>query len=262
MSEGDARGEPGEPDEGAPEEAPASSPVPPTRLGAALGVAAAVTVASALVMRFALDPARAGEPVALGAFAVLYGALAIATVLWLRRRRELALVRPASGDIALGAASAALLYLLAMGTRLLLAPQGTPREAWIVRVYLALGESGAMRLLRGPESSGPLLGIVVLCIAALEELTWRGLVLCSLERALGSGRAVVLSTLFYVLATAPSMALLRDPQAGLNPLLVLGALGGGLAWSALYLRRGRLLPAVFSHALFSWALVEFPLWHG
>ena len=43
-------------------------------------------------------------------------------------------------------------------------------------------------------------------------------------------------------------------------LLVLGALAGSVMWTGIYLRRGRLLPAVFSHALFSWAMVEFPLW--
>lgn len=239
----------------------AATPAPPISPRTALALAAGVTIASAVTMRFALDPDHPGQPWVLGLFGAAYGALAVAAVVVLWRRGETRLLRPASGDLSLGAVSAALLYGLAMLARLALAPQGTPREAWIVRVYLQLGESEALHLLQRPEASGPMLGVAVLLIAAAEELTWRGLVLRSLESALGTGRAVALSTLLYVLAAVPSAALLRDPTAGLNPLLVLAALGGGLAWSALYVRRGRLMPAVFSHALFSWAIVEFPLWH-
>lgn len=244
----------------------AASPAPPSSapavsLRTALAIAAGVTIASALAMRFALDPERAGQSWVLGLFGAVYTALAVVTVVVLWKRGETRLLRPASGDISLGAASAALLYALAMLARLALAPQGTPREAWIVRVYLQLGESEALHLLQRPEASGPMLGVAVLLIAAAEELTWRGLVLRSLESAMGTGRAVALTTLLYVLAAAPSAALLRDPTAGLNPLVVLAALGGGLAWSALYVRRGRLLPAMCSHALFTWAIVEFPLWH-
>ena len=45
-----------------------------------------------------------------------------------------------------------------------------------------------------------------------------------------------------------------------NPLLVVGAFGCGLVWSFLRFRTGRLVVAVLSHAIFSWAIVEFPLW--
>ncbi len=229
--------------------------------GQAIAIAATVTLAGALAARVGLDPDRGGQPVVLGAFGLAYGALAIAAVVRLRRRGEAFLLRPASGDISLGAASAALLYALAMASRLAIAPQGTPREAWIVRLYLQLGESEALHLLERPEASGPMLGVAVLLVAAAEELAWRGLVLRSLESAFGTRRAVAISLALYVIANAPSAMLLRDPTAGPNPLLVIAALGGGLVWTGLYLRRGRLLPAVFSHALFTWAMVEFPLWH-
>jgi membrane protease YdiL (CAAX protease family) len=205
--------------------------------GAAVGRRAAVVVAlgvAALAIgaaRVGLDPERAGQPIVVGAFAVVYGALAIGAVLWLRRRGDARLLRPASGDIALGATSAAVLYAGAMAARMALATAGTPREAWIVRLYLQLGVADALRLLGRPEATGPLFG-----------------------------RAVVITTALYVIANVPSVLLLRDPTAGPNPLLVLGALAGGVVWTGLYLRRGRLLPAVFSHALFSWAMVEFPLW--
>ena len=50
--------------------------------------------------------------------------------------------------------------------------------------------------------------------------------------------------------------------AGAVSLLVLvaAALGGGLVWGHLYNRTGRLGPSLFAHALFSWAIVDFPLW--
>ena len=225
-----------------------------------LAIALGVTLAAVAAARVGLDPERAGQPIVLGAFAVVYGALAVAAVVWLRRRGDAGLLRPASGDISLGAISAVVLYALAMGSRMLIATQGTPREAWIVRLYLQLGEAEALRQLQRPEASGPLFGIAVLLIAAAEELAWRGLVLRALEDALGTKRAVVATIALYVIANLPSAVLLRDPAAGLNPLLVLGALAGSVMWTGIYLRRGRLLPAVFSHALFSWAMVEFPLW--
>ena len=48
---------------------------------------------------------------------------------------------------------------------------------------------------------------------------------------------------------------------GPNPLLVVAAFGCGIVWSFLRYRTGRLAPAVISHAIFSWAIVEFPIWH-
>ena len=51
------------------------------------------------------------------------------------------------------------------------------------------------------------------------------------------------------------------PDAGLNPVLPLAALGGGLVWGAMARAFGRLAPSVLAHALFDWAVVMmFPLW--
>jgi membrane protease YdiL (CAAX protease family) len=51
---------------------------------------------------------------------------------------------------------------------------------------------------------------------------------------------------------------LSDPIAGINPLLVTGALGCGLVWSFLAVFRGRLVPVVIAHAVFTYfSLVQF-----
>ncbi|MEZ4295896.1 MAG: CPBP family intramembrane glutamic endopeptidase [Polyangiaceae bacterium] len=67
-------------------------------------------------------------------------------------------------------------------------------------------------------------------------------------------------SLLYAVAHASTLSLLAHPVAGWNPLLVAAAFGGGLVWGHLYNRTGRLAPGMFAHALFSWAIVDFPLW--
>jgi membrane protease YdiL (CAAX protease family) len=42
--------------------------------------------------------------------------------------------------------------------------------------------------------------------------------------------------------------------------VVLAAFGCGMVWSLLVIRTGRLTPALLAHALFSWSIIEFPLW--
>jgi hypothetical protein len=50
---------------------------------------------------------------------------------------------------------------------------------------------------------------------------------------------------------------------GLNPVLVIAALGGGLLWGAMARLFGRLVPGMIAHVLFDWAVViVFPLWGG
>jgi hypothetical protein len=217
-------------------------------------IAAGVTAATALAIAFAFHPARAGSPWMLVIIGALYAATGAATVMWLRRRGELrASLRPAYGDLTAGALMAALLYGAAMGATLLLAPRGSPREAWIMRIYLQLGDPAT--------DARILVGGVVFVIAALEELVWRGLVMRALAGPLGRNRAWVVSSVLYAAAHAPAVFLLADPTAGLNPLLVGAAFGCGMVWGRVVLRLGRLTPALFAHALFSWAIVNFPLWH-
>ena len=41
---------------------------------------------------------------------------------------------------------------------------------------------------------------------------------------------------------------------------LLPSFGCGLGWAYLRMRVDRLAPVLLSHALFTWAVVEFPLW--
>jgi membrane protease YdiL (CAAX protease family) len=82
---------------------------------------------------------------------------------------------------------------------------------------------------------------VVFIVAALEEVAWRGGVQQLLSEKLGSTRGWLAASVLF----AAVHALTPTPALGLL------ALPCGLAWGALYRYRGRLVPAVFSHAVFS-----------
>jgi membrane protease YdiL (CAAX protease family) len=216
---------------------------------AALGV----TVAAGCVMRFAFDPERAGSSSMLIAIGVLYALLAAVTLFRLHQRGELtSLFRPAGGDVTLGFVTAGGLYGVARLVALALAPHGSPREAWVVRLYLQLGDPAA----EGRE----LVSGAVFVVAVLEEIVWRGLVMRALAGAYGVRWALLSSSVLFGVAHVSTLFLLEDPVAGPNPLIVLAALGCGVVWGGIYWRTRRLLPAIFAHALFSWAIVEFPIW--
>lgn len=219
----------------------------------AASIAAGTTIATALVMGFAFDPRRAGTPAMLIAIGLLYALLAAFALYRLDQRGELrARFRPAGGDLTMGAITAGLLYGSAHVVEHALAGRGSPQEAWVMRLYLQLGD---------PQAVGRMLvGGAVFVVAVLEEIVWRGLVMRSLEAALDRRRALLLTTVLFAAAHLPTLYLLRDPVAGLNPLIVLAALGCGLVWGLIYLRASRLSPAIFAHALFSWSIVEFPIW--
>ncbi|AUX47228.1 hypothetical protein SOCE26_087400 [Sorangium cellulosum] len=216
-------------------------------------IAAAAVAGTALVAAFAFDPARGGSSAMLAAPGALYTVLAVFALAWLRRRGELrAALRPRSGDLARGAFVAAALYGLAMAVQLTLAPRGSPREAWILRLYLQLGDPSA--------DARVFVGAAVFVIAALEEVVWRGLVMRALEGPLGPTAAWLLSSALFAAAHLPTLFLLGDPFAGPNPLLVAAGLGCSLVWGRVVHRTGRLPPAIFAHAFFSWAIVSFPIW--
>lgn len=218
-------------------------------------IALAATVLAAAVTIFAFSPEQAGSPwMALGPLS-LYAILTLFAVRRLRQKRELALVlRPKSGDLTIGAVAAGLLYAGAMAGRLLLAPQGSPQEGWVIRVVLHMGDptDGAIHTLAA----------LVFVTAALEEVAWRSLVMGALGDTLDLKRAWLLTTVLYAVAHLPAAWLLADPMAGLNPAIPGTALAGGFVWGYLALRFERMGPAVFAHAFFSWAMVEFPLWRA
>ena len=75
----------------------------------------------------------------------------------------------------------------------------------------------------------------------------------------------------YALVHLPTLWALSDTTlevgtkpgaSGLNPIVVIGALGAGLVWGAMVrIFGGRLWPSIVCHALFDWAvLMMFRLW--
>lgn len=194
---------------------------------------------------------RSGQGLLIG-LGALYALLGVLAVWRLKSSDELRLLKPRGGDFTFGALVAAVLYGLAFVFHALVTSPGEPKQAWVMRVYMLLGDPlSAQRYLVGAAAA---------VIGLLEELTWRGLVTPALESKLGLAKGNVAGVLLYAAAHLPTMWLLSDPTAGLNPLLVVASLGCGAAWSYLRWRMERLPPVLLSHALFTWAIVEFPLW--
>lgn len=240
-----------------PEETPRASEVPEgfedATLREALLAAGGVTVASALAVTVAFSPERAGGPWMLGSMGLVYAALGAWAIARLRQRGELYdQLRPAAGDLSIGALVAGVLYGVAMAVHILITSPPSPRVAWIMRLYLALGDPTA--------EHRHLVGGVVFLVAALEELVWRGLVMRILSEPLGPIRAWLLQAFLFALAHVPTLILLGDPGVGPNPLLVLAGFSYSLVWGRVAMRWDRLPPALFAHALFTWGAFEFPIW--
>jgi membrane protease YdiL (CAAX protease family) len=164
-------------------------------------------------------------------------------------------LKPRWGDLSIGAITAMVLLIASWRARAVLAPEGTPQQAWLYRVYLQLGDPELLQHSLWLTSA-------ILVIAVAEELVWRGLVLDLLSARLGSRRGWIIATVLYTLSLLPTVYLLRDPNAGLNPLLVTAALGGGLVWSFLAARLGRLAPVAISHMAFSYLTAVQFRWPG
>jgi len=158
---------------------------------------------------------------------------------------------PRGGDITLGALPGIALLGASWVARAVLVPTGTPRQAWLLRLYLELGDPETLQHSVFLTSA---LALIVVC----EELVWRGMVLDELTERFGNRRAFVLSALLYALAALPTAYALRDPVAGPNPLLVIAAFGCGLVWTFLAGRTGRLLPSTVAHLVFTYfSAVQF-----
>jgi membrane protease YdiL (CAAX protease family) len=232
---------------------PGESAPAPGSPALANALAIGVTLTGAGVLAYAFDPARAGQGKMLAAIGGFYAVLTALALYRLHRRGELrGSFIPVRGDITFAAVTAGVLYGGARIAASLLATPGSPRELWIMRIYLQIGEVGA--------PGRRLLGAAVFTVAALEEIAWRGLVMRAIQDVSGSLRAAAITTVLYAAMHLPTLTLLRMPGAGYNPLVVTAALGCGMVWSLMVLRNGRLTPAVLAHALFSWSIVEFPLW--
>jgi len=105
------------------------------------------------------------------------------------------------------------------------------------------------------------LALIVIVVATAEEIVWRGWVPSLLAPRVGTRLAWVYAAVLYALSLVPAMWSLRDPVAGLNPVLPLGGLACGLAWGAMARLTGRLVPGLLSHVVFDWcAVMMFRLW--
>jgi membrane protease YdiL (CAAX protease family) len=171
-----------------------------------------------------------------------YLALAAGGLVRLARRQQLSpLLSLRGGDASLGI----LLGIGLLGATYLVTKQylygGTVQRAWLFEVFLLAGD---------PDSVAG--GVCLLGVVACEEIVWRCWVQFELRERLGARRAWVLCAVLYAVAHLPTLFTLDDELAGNNPLLVLAALGCGLCWSFVAERTGRLAPALFAHAVFSY----------
>ena len=203
-------------------------------------------------MAFAFRLELAGSPWFWAALAIPYAALAALALHKLWDEGTLVdVVSPRWGDLSLGALTAAVLLLASFGARAVLAPAGSTRQAWLFRIYAQIGDPDVVQ--RSILYTGILLFIVV-----CEELVWRSMVLDELSERFGSRKAWPLAALCYGVTALPTLYTLRAPLAGLNPLLVTAAVGCGIVWSFLASIKGRLLPVVIAHGVFTYfSLVQF-----
>jgi membrane protease YdiL (CAAX protease family) len=209
---------------------------------------ALITAAMAFAFRLEL----AGSPWFWVALAVPYAALTALALYKLWDEGTLAdALSPRWGDLSLGALTAAVLLLSSFGARAVLAPAGSTRQAWLLRIYAQIGDPDVVQ--RSALYTALLL-FIVLC----EELVWRSMVLDELSERFGARRGWPLAALCYGVTALPTLYTMRVPIAGLNPLLFTAAIGCGIVWSFLASIKGRLLPVIVAHGVFTYfSLVQF-----
>jgi len=203
-----------------------------------------VTAIVGTTLYFAFRESVAATPMMWGSLFVCY--LALSAFALYRAYDDGTLrdvLRYRAGDFSLGFLMAAVIFAGAWGVKHLMFGEASPKVAWVLRIAIAAGGT--------PRSSIALMAMIA-GIGALEEIVWRGLVLGAVTEALGSRRAWPVAALLYALAHVPTAFSLADPEAGLNPLLAVAALGAGLVWSFAASMFGRLPPVMISHAVFSY----------
>ena len=217
---------------------------------------AVVTSAVATAAGFACKSAYAGSAGLVAIYGGVTCALAIAGSVRAWRDGELGeWLRPRSGDFTRGFLAGGFLFGCAYLFTRFVIPADSPRVGWLARTYLQIGDPAAMR------DKVAYVSVFICIIAIAEEIVWRGLVTTLFAEIVGSRRAWIFAAVLYSLAHVPTMWMLADTKAGLNPIVVFAALGCGLVWGALTRFSGRLAPAIVSHALFDWFIVmTFRLW--
>lgn len=158
---------------------------------------------------------------------------------------------PRWGDLSIGVLVGAILLAASFGARAVLAPAGSTRLAWLFRIYAQIGDSDQVQ-------RSVIYTCMLLVIVVCEELVWRSMVLDELTARFGPRRGWPLAALCYGLTALPTLYTLRDPSAGLNPLLLTAALGCGIVWTFLASLKGRLVPVIIAHGVFTYfSLVQF-----
>ena len=185
--------------------------------------------------------------------------LAAVAAAWARRQDLLReWVTPRWGDFTKGVAGALIFFGSAWALSRIVMPVGSSREIWLVSLY---GQIGDPLLL---QQHAPAVGAAIVAVVVAEEILWRGMVTQLLADRVGSRTAWIWAAGLYALAYVPTAWSLRADAggaAGLNPIVPIAALAGGLLWGAMARGFGRLAPGILAHALFDWVVVMmFPLW--
>jgi len=150
-------------------------------------------------------------------------------------------IQPKPGDVLRGVSLAFVLVIAIWAERALLMPHGSIREAWLARLYIQMGDPLEL------EKSW-WLPLVIISWAVNDELVWRTWLQGIAVKRFGNVRGIGVTTLCYAVAAIPSATLLADPTAGFNPLVVILAIAGGIAWGYVTYLTGRATPAMLSHA--------------
>lgn len=217
----------------------------------------AITIAVGVAAGFAFRVGNAGSAKLVFIYGGVTSALAIVGCIRAYRDGELGdWLRPAFGDFTSAFFATALLFAGAYAFSKYIVLPGDVHTGWLSRLYLQMGDPPELR------KHAAFVGSAICIIAIAEEIVWRGFVTTLFAEIAGSRRAWIYAAVLYSLAHVPTMWLLADTRAGLNPLIVFAALGCGLVWGAVVrYKDGRLMPAMISHALFDWAVVMmFRFW--
>ncbi len=226
---------------------------------AAIAFVAAAVVVTAFASYFAFLPESsgtiafwvlsAGPTLVLGALAARWASREDLLREWLV---------PRWGDFTRGVVGAALFFGVAWAFVRFVAPVGSPREIWLVSLYGEIGDPRAL------HAHGPAIAATIAAAALAEEVLWRGAVTQLLAERVGSRTAWLWAAGLYALAYVPtawSLQAAAGQGGGLNPIVPIAALGGGLLWGGMARAFGRLAPGVLAHALFDWTVVMMvPFW--
>lgn len=160
-------------------------------------------------------------------------------------------LRPRVGDLTVGALVGIVLLVASWAGRTTLAEAGTPQQAWLLNIYLQVGDPKVVE-------ESVLITSLVLGIVVAEDLIWRGWALHRSTEVLGERVGWPLVTLLYGATMLPTVFTLAAPVVGPNPLLLVAALFCGLVWTFLAHLIGRLPPVIISHAIFTYfSIVQF-----